>query len=261
MAENVKEDNINSLCKKYFTPELCKEAVMESKPTLKRKLQEQLYRYGLAVVSRKFTIADKDTKEQFFFDVVEDSIEKFFKKGEERAISSTYTSYFSAILWDFGLKAKKKLKKAPVSLNATIKNSEGEASTLLDVQKGDERLTVANWESIISALQEAKSKFLFIDKCYRAKKRSDFLKSMITQRLYADLHKYFESINDNVKSFFDDSVKRYVFIDTVVYNWGSAPSAKEIAAYLEKDEGQMSKAVNKFLDFVFEMYKIEGRKL
>ena len=262
MPDEKKEpDNINSLCKKYFTPELCDEPVLESKRTLKRKLQEQLYKYGVAVVSRKFLVKDADTKEQFCFDVVEDAMEKFFEKGNEKVISQNFAAYFSAILSDFGLRTKKKLHKEPMSLNTTVSSSEGEESTLLDCQKGDERLTVVNWESRVSALQDAKLKFLFIDKCYRVKKRSDFLKSMITQRLYTDLHKYFESIDYSAKSFFVDSMKRYSFIDIVVYNFKNVPSAKEVAAYLQKDEGQMSKAVNKFLDFVFEMYKKEGMKL
>lgn len=263
MAENVKEDNINSLCKKYFTPELCKEAVMESKLTLKRKLQEQLYRYGLAVINRKFTIQDKDTKEQFCFDVVEDSIEKFFEKGDAKSISHTYTSYFSVILWDFGLRAKKKLQAGDMSLDAPLSSGEDEGSSLMDMQEGDNRFSVEHQINIVSELQEAKTKFSFIDKCYRAKKRSDFLKSMITQRLYVDLHKYFTMLDEGSvdKAFVADSIERYAFVDAVVYNWKSAPTAKKVAAYLQKGEGQMSKAVNNFLNFVFEMYKEEGMKL
>ena len=263
MVENIKEDNINSLCKKYFTPELCEEKVMESKLTLKRKLQEQLYRYGLAVINRKFTIEDKDTKEQFCFDVVEDSIEKFFEKGEAKAISHTYTSYFSAILWDFGLRAKKKLQAGDMSLDTPLSSDEDEGSSLLDMQEGDKRFSVEHQINIISELQAAKTKFSFIDKCYKAKKRSDFLKSMITQRLYEDLHKYFAMTDERIvdEAFVADYKERYTFIDNTVYSWKSAPTAKEIAAYLQKDEGQMSKAVNNFLDSVFEMYKSEGIKL
>lgn len=263
MAENAKEDNINSLCKKYFTPDACEEKVTESKLTLKRKLQEQLYKCGMAFVVQKFTINDADEKECFCFDVVEDSIEKFFEKGDEKAISKNFTSYFSAILWDFGLKAKKKLQARPLSLNTPVSSGEDKSSTLMDLQKSDERLSVENRINIISELQEVKAKFSFIEKCYRAKKRSDFLKSMITQRLYEDLHKYFTMIDEKRvdEAFVADSKARYTFIDNTVYNWKCVPTAKEIAAYLQKNEGQMSKAVNKFLDFVFEMYKKEGRKL
>lgn len=45
MAENEKED-INSLCKKYFTPELCEEPVTESKRTLEIKLLNQMIRFA-----------------------------------------------------------------------------------------------------------------------------------------------------------------------------------------------------------------------
>ncbi len=54
MAKQIEQnENINSLCKKYFTPELCEELVTESKTTLQNKICKQLILYGRKIWNSK----------------------------------------------------------------------------------------------------------------------------------------------------------------------------------------------------------------
>ena len=48
-----KEENINSLCKKYFTPELCDEPVTESKMALQNKICQQMIILGRSVWKKR----------------------------------------------------------------------------------------------------------------------------------------------------------------------------------------------------------------
>ena len=51
------------------------------------------------------------------------------------------------------------------------------------------------------------------------------------------------------------------FIDMNIYNLTEAPTQNQIAEYLGKDKGQVSRALNSFKDFVQEQYAENGAKL
>ena len=260
MAGNIESDKIAILYKKYFTPELCKEPVTESKQTLKYELLKQLYKYGFVVFNKKITLEDPDIKEQICSNVVADAIENCFNKWNEKPADNC-KAYFSKVIWNLGIREKKELQKKTLSIDIPLKNEEGdEEVSLIDSQPIDKFEYSKNTytenldkEIAVDRIFEKEKKYLmFINKCYKLKKRSDFLKAMITQELYQDLHDYFDS------KVTEDSIERYAFIDETVYNWDHAPSAKEIASFLDKDEGQMSRAKNTFLTLVSEMFQSEG---
>ena len=76
-----KEENINSLCKKYFTPELCDEPVTESKAALKGKIWEQLLKYGDWICNNNFSYqGDADT----FCEIILNTVESCWCKYEEK---------------------------------------------------------------------------------------------------------------------------------------------------------------------------------
>ena len=128
--ETKKEDDINSLYKKYFTPELCDEQITNSKLTLKHKLQEQLYNYGKKIVNKNFETLDIERRE----DAVIDSIEKCFAKWTENPHDFTHPkAYFSRVINDFAKRQKKKQKSEPSSLNISI--GEDDNDVLLDLQE------------------------------------------------------------------------------------------------------------------------------
>lgn len=88
-----KEDNINSLCKKYFTPELCDEPVTESKNTLERKLWLQLEKYGHKVAQNYSALSSEDSE-----DVIILTIGECFKNWKDGIPKVSYSVYYSGSL-------------------------------------------------------------------------------------------------------------------------------------------------------------------
>lgn len=88
---------------------------------------------------------------------------------------------------------------------------------------------------------------LFIDKCFKLKKRSEWLKAVITGHLYDDLHRYFNNCSA-------DKITRFSFIDTQIYNLQKTPSQKEIAQIIEKDEAQLTRAKKNFFEQVTKLW-------
>ena len=87
-----KEDNINSLCKKYFTPELCDEPVTETKETLFNKLLLQLKKYGYKVGKNYSALVQDDIEE-----ILDERIFKFYKKCKENQ-KDNYTAFYKILL-------------------------------------------------------------------------------------------------------------------------------------------------------------------
>lgn len=89
----LKEDNINSLCKKYYTPELCKEPVTETKRTLELKLWTQLEKYGHKVSQNYSALTSEDCE-----DVIIYTIGECFKNWKDAIPKATYSAYYSGAL-------------------------------------------------------------------------------------------------------------------------------------------------------------------
>ena len=247
MAENVKEDNINSLCKKYFTPELCEDCVTESKSTLEKKLWVQLEKYGKKISQKYHSVTDEDIE-----DVLIQTISDCFKNWRKGTPSTSYSAYYSASLRNnfMGENIRSKKQGMELCLDAPIDESDSPTSTIGDTI-GDES---ANFTDIVETSFDAKKQFKFIDKCFRAKKGKDWWKSILTCYFYEDLHKLADSCPDT-------SLDRYSFIDMNIYNWNETPTQKKVAEYLGKDEGQMSTKLKVFINFVKEQYESKGVNL
>ena len=233
------EDNINSLCKKYFTPELCAEPVTESKTTLERKLWIQLQKLG-TTISRKYSSVGADDRE----DIILNTISECFKNWRKSCLTFVYSAYFSSAVKRGLLKAKAKHgQQQATEISLDTETDSGSGITVGDTIADKTADVPANFETVA----EAKKRFKFIDYCFRMKKRTDWLKGIVTVHFYDDLHLLVQLSPDL-------DLARFSFVDMTVYNWNPAPSQKQIAGYFGKDEGQLSKALKKFLALVEEQY-------
>ena len=150
-----KEENINFLCKKYFTPELCDEPVTESKMALQNKICKQLIRFGRSLWKRSGYKNienldmildpmpgnnDKEMISSAMEEAIYEAIANLFKSCKEMIPNVSYTAYFSAILKNefnksvdididyFGKKGtpKEKIKKIFKIAKGYKKNIKGE---------------------------------------------------------------------------------------------------------------------------------------
>lgn len=108
-----KEENINSLCKKYFTPELCDEPVTESKMALQNKICQQMIILGRSVWNKRnykelenldmISDPNGDADNGYMIssameDAIYIAIAKFFNKWKKELPKESYTAYFYKVL-------------------------------------------------------------------------------------------------------------------------------------------------------------------
>lgn len=229
VEKNEKKENINSLCKKYFTPELCDEPVTETKRALEFKLYKQLVMYG-----RKIIGIYSYNKQYDIEDILQETVIACFEQWKTVSLEKYASYYGKAIKNNFIRKNKQKDKRDNKEISSNI------------LKDSDEEL--------ISTEEEIKMRLRFIDKCFRAKKRADWWKGIVTGYLYEDLHTFFSHYPS-------EPMQRYSFIDVEIYNWENAPTQKQVAQFLGKDEGQVSRALTAFLENIEELYKKQGNVL
>ncbi len=170
-----KKDNINSLCKKYFTPEICDEAITESKDTLKKNIMTQLYKYGLWCFNERIKNLNQEDKEKspliFRDDLKDDSIinaiEIIFDKGEKKEIQGFYSSYFKKVLFDKFYKKLQLKAESDSSLDEPLKEDDS-SSTLHDFIADNKYLSIdMNYESRASVFDILQ----IVQNAYRIKER------------------------------------------------------------------------------------------
>ena len=244
--EKLKEDNINSLCKKYFTPELCDEPVTESTRTLEFKLYTQLKKYVI-YLKKKYQNLTTEDFEDISIDVIIKCFDIWKRDKKDRSYSSYFAQSFKYAAVEF-IRKKNNRQIKELSLDAPVKGLEGDDSRTLGEEICDDSSLI---DSIIDRKNtpiRAKLYFEYIDKCFRLKTRSDWYKPLLTCRFYEDLH----TIYDLPEFAYD--LYKLSFIDRSVYSMEQQPTQKEIAARLGKNEGQMTKAFDNFVQQVSEMY-------
>lgn len=240
MEEN-KGENINSLCKKYFTPELCDEPVTESKAALKGKILEQLLNFGDWICDKNFS---QFGGRNLFCEVVLNTIESCWQNWEKKAIDS-YNSYFA-----FAVRTnvsnhidskKEEINKNNISLDE-VYNTENSKNTL-EESISDKRDLVNEEIEINEALENVEKYLKSVDIWFKSRKREDWNKAYITAELYDGLHQYFDYYPEKKLSVFS-------FIDNTIYNLSQEPKNKELAKIIDRDEGQLSRARAKFREQV-----------
>ncbi len=241
MAENEKDD-INSLCKKYFTPDSCKEGVTESKATLERKLWVQLEKYGKKISGDYSSIKEEDCE-----DILIQTISECFKNWKRSVPNTSYTAYYAAALSNNFSNENKKAKKRnenEISFSAPI---EGDGNKTIG-DTIEDKASANDVSAVSESVLEAKERFKFIDYCFRLKKREDWWKTLLTGYFYNDLHNLAYASPDI-------NLQKFAFIDMEIYNWKDVPTQRQIAEYLTKDAGQLSRAIKTFISFIKESYQ------
>ena len=130
---------------------------------------------------------------------------------------------------------KWRLSKNPISLEIPIGDDEkGKLKDKLEDEK------TQSPDNKYIEIETGKLIVKFVNKIFRMKKRADWWKSLVTAVFYELLHRYFALSED-------ETPDMYSFIDKTVYELPDRPTQKEIANILGKNEGQLSKAADKFL--------------
>ena len=237
MPDEKKEtDNINSLCKKYFTPELCDEPVLESKRSLELKLYRQMKNYGKKISASYMALSNEDKEE-----IIDDALINCFTAWK-KSIPEKFTSfYFTTLKHAFinkNIKEGKK-KEKECSINEENENGESLEATLADesenvkVDKNIEK--EENREIIFHILR-------IVEDAYRLKMAENskiWLSPALTQKLY-------DSLTSFIKSYGDLYLKRFTFIDQSILNTGKKTTMKEIAKNLKTNDGYLKKEIDKF---------------
>jgi len=238
-----KEENINSLCKKYFTPELCDEPVTESKMSLKGKIYAQLLKYGDWICDTNFSnYGGSDT----LCEIVIDIIEKCWENWEKESRNS-YSAYFAISVKrkiNYILESKQgQINSKAASLDTPIGTDE--SSTLLD--KIEDKMSMENDEEKKDIARENMKKvedyLKAVDSWFKIRTRQDWNKSFVTAELYAGLHQYFDYYPNK-------KIIRFSFIDEKIYNLPQEPMNKELAIIIGKSETQLTHKRKEFREQV-----------
>lgn len=244
---NDKDENINSLCRKYFTPELCDELVTETKRTLLSKLYSQLVMYGKKI-GRQYSLIEQDEIE----DIIQETIHNCFVQWNKSPFGK-YTSYYAkALKRNFISKNKEnvKINENEISLQSPIQNGDKGNCTLENIVEDSS----SDFVTALNSVENAKKRFRFINTCFCAKKREDWWKGIVTCYFYEDLHTFFACCPS-------EPMQRYSFIDMSIYKREHKPTQKEVAQFFDKDEGQMSRALHSFIEYVKEACQMQGGEL
>lgn len=238
-----KEENINSLCKKYFTPELCDEPVTESKMSLKGKIYTQLLKLGDWICDKNFS---RYGGSDAFCEIVISTIEDSWKKWEEESRKS-YSAYFAVSVKNnvnsFLESKQGQINSTAVSLDTPI-GTDGNR-TLLD--KIEEKMSIESEEEKKEIARENMKKvedyLKAVDSWFKIRTRQDWNKSFVTAELYAGLHQYFDYYQDK-------KITRFSFIDEKIYNLPQEPMNKELAIIIGKSETQLTHKRKEFREQV-----------
>lgn len=238
-----KEDNIDSLCKKYFTPELCDDPVTESKMSLKGKIYAQLLKYGDWICDKYYF--SKGGRE-LFCEIVINTVEKCWENWEKESRDS-YRAYFAISVKNnvnSFLKSKQgQIDSTVVSLETPC-GTDG-SGTLLDII--EDKMSMDNDEEKKEIARENMKKvedyLKAVDSWFKIRTRQDWNKSFVTAELYEGLHQYFDYYQDK-------KITRFSFIDEKIYNLPQEPMNKELSIIIGKSETQLTHKRKEFREQV-----------
>lgn len=126
-----KENSINILCKKYFTPELCEEPITETRTALKNKLYAELLKCGEYQCDKKYK-----NKAYFLVEEIPSVIEECWKNWG-KSHSNSYSAYFFKALknkfYEVIKNKEKEFNRNAKSINSPI-DDEGSSGKLVDIK-------------------------------------------------------------------------------------------------------------------------------
>jgi hypothetical protein len=252
MAEKEnKEDNINTLCKKCFTPELCNEEIKESKDTLKKKIMAQLYMFGKWCFNQRImSLSDEEKKKSPLVnrpdltdDSIIDAIEIILKKGENKEIKGGYSSYFKAVIFDRFYKKQLLKDENHFSFDEPLNSNESSSEdvvTLHDFIEDKKYMPIDNkYESSYSVFDILQ----VVENAYRNKQRKKY-KAWLSPVLTREL---FEGLKHFCNCYGEEKIQKYTFADQSIYNLDKKPTRKSIAESFNVDPSYLKNEIEKFL--------------
>lgn len=152
-----KENSINILCKKYFTPELCEEPITETRTALKNKLYAELLKYGEYQCGKKYK-----NKAYFLSEEIPSMIEECWKNWEKTSLNSNlYSAYFLRALknkfYEVIKNKEKEFNRNAMSINSPI-GDEYSSGELVDIIKDEKNPTE---EELIDKIENQNSTEIF----------------------------------------------------------------------------------------------------
>lgn len=197
-----KENDINSLCKKYFTPELCKEPITETRLALRNKIFTELLSYGDRICAKNFY-----EKKDFLCEEIVITVQKCFQRWEKVPCESYSAYFYSAVNNSLENFCKNNSDFKNCSLSTPTNN---ESSTLQDTYSDK---TIINPEEDFINKDNLFSLFSSIQKFIKAA-RPDTRKTLGLMFTYRILY----CVDDCICSWITEQSKKYDFINTELVN-------------------------------------------
>lgn len=232
MEEYTRNERINFLCMKYFTPELCDELITESKSALKGKIVTQLIKFG-EFLFQKYCKTYQLDFELFCVNVI-DVIESCWKNWEKEPKNRKYSSYFAKAIQNELLKISTDKNSRSISLNE-FEDSGRECA--------DQRNLIDSQIEKSEAISLVEKYLKMVNMWFQIRKREPWNTAIVTTELYEGLHLYFDYYPER-------KISQFTFIDERIFMLPKVPLNKELAQFLGRDEGQISRARKKFREQV-----------
>ncbi|MBP5602413.1 MAG: hypothetical protein J6X78_06770 [Treponema sp.] len=236
-------DDINSLCKKYFTPQLCDEIITESERSLFIKLYTQLQKYAYKISKNYSSLIYDDIE-----DVIQNTITECFAKWREEP-KTNYTDYFSISIKHAFDKANidaKRKKDNERSMDDTISDDNKTLEQSIADEKQNKKYPELN--SIVERLDKLDSFFTkWSNGKYkkRAHKKDEStincLSALLTYEMKDDFIQWGLIIKQEYK-------RNYSFVDKRILNMEKSLSKAGIAALYGLSATRASHILSDFLD-------------
>lgn len=244
MPEEVekKEDNINSLCKKYFTPELCDESVTESKRTLELKLWTQLEMYGNKIAGNYSKLGQEDCEDAIIL-----AIGECFKNWREKEPQVAYSVYYAAAVRRNFIHANEERQERvakEVSLQENILNNPDRTvgDNVEDVHEQNKNENDAALSCIVERLDKIEEFFCKEKDSSRVNENTmNCLSALLTLELKDDFSKWGNVIRGEFG-------RDYSFLNKQVFGMRERLDKKQVAALFGKSATRCSHILQDFLN-------------
>ncbi len=244
MPEEVekKEDNINSLCKKYFTPELCDESVTESKRTLELKLWTQLEMYGNKIAGNYSKLGQEDCEDAIIL-----AIGECFKNWREKEPQVAYSVYYAAAVRRNFIHANEERQERvakEVSLQENILNNPDRTvgDNVEDVHEQNKNEIDAALSCIVERLDKIEEFFCEEKNNSRESESTiNCLSAFLTLEFAEDFSKWGSVIREEYG-------RNYSFMNKQVFGMRKVVNKKKLAELFGKPETAASRKFNGFLN-------------
>ena len=246
MNKSKKEkDDINSLCKRYFVPELCDESAGESDRSLFIELYEQLIQYGRKVSINYSAINSCDIE-----DIIQDAISECVIKWRQEP-TENYKAYYSIAIrhaFDNANIKSGKIKKNEISLD-NVSTNESYEHAIVDENQNKKHPELEPIIQRLDTLDSFYKKWCAGDlKGVNKKKQTtiDYLSARLTLEMREDFLHWGEIIKNEYN-------RTYSFLNKQILNMSNNLDREDIAVLFGLSESRGTHIYSSFKED-FKMY-------